>query len=283
MTDKQPVFHAPADHAKAISSLIAVVGAPRSGTTVVTAALGVHSRVASIYEPWNANQSRIDVSRPATFTEFLTNFAARTEPRPVLLVKETATDLRYLLRIDELLSEAPQPIGSQLVITLRNPFHVFLSEVQARREWWGEDDLQLDEPTFSRWASRMLASGKLLTDMARRHDAILLSYEAFSRNPAILQRLTRMLGLDFERHQAEFDKHVNRAIVRGDNRVAKEPRPITPRSTEFRRNEFQGIASQLSGSPQYPKIARLQKMIAALPPIAVASAHLDSLEAMANP
>jgi hypothetical protein len=283
VTDKSIAFHGVDDHRRAISSLIAVVGAPRSGTTLVTASLSVHSQVATLYEPWNANQARIDVSSSLTFNDFLAAFAARTAPRPVLLVKETATDLRYLNHVDGLLTGVPPPIGSHLVITLRNPFHIFLSEVQARREWWGEQELEVDQETFSRWATRMLESCRLLAAMARRHDAILLSYEAFCRNPAILQRLTGMVGLAFEQPQGEFEKHVNRAIVRGDNRVAKEPQAISSQSTDSRRTEFQTFVRQLSLAPSYPVIARLQKMISALPPLAIASAHLDALEAMSSP
>ncbi|MEI9986927.1 MAG: hypothetical protein WDN69_29460 [Aliidongia sp.] len=55
-----------------------------------------------------------------------------------MLLKETSTDLRYLDRVAELLRDAEAPAARDLIILMRDPVPIFLSEMQARQEWWGK-------------------------------------------------------------------------------------------------------------------------------------------------
>lgn len=262
------------------SKVVAIVAPPRSGTTIVTAALSVHSRVLAIYEPWNDNKARVDIRQPMDYAGFVRNFVPAGKPGSVLLVKETATDLHYLSRVEELLDTAPPAVDPHLIVILRNPFHVFLSEVQARREWWGAGDLQLDGATFSRWASRTLKSFRVMARMALDRDALLVSYERFTRDPHAVASLTRALGLEPEPAQAEFEKHLDRAAVRGDNRVAREPNAISDRSVEHRAAEFARLAAELERSPDYLVMRGLQVEFERLATLSLASRSTNLLEMM---
>jgi hypothetical protein len=262
------------------TKLVTIIAPPRSGTTVVTAALSVHSDVLAIYEPWNDNKRRIDSANGMNFTDFVENFVPADKPGSVLLVKETATHLHYVRRVAELLDTAPPTVDRQSIVILRNPFHVFLSEVQARREWWGAEDLQIDADTFSRWAQRMLESCHVIAGMAADHDSFLLYYDAFSRGENAVQLLTQAIGLEPEAAQAEFERHLDRSVVRGDIRVSNEPRAISARSVEHREQELAGVIDRFSGTPEFGAIDRLARVFALLPSLSRAGERQDVIAAM---
>ena len=261
-------------------ALVAIIAPPRSGTTIVTAALSVHSDVLAIFEPWNANARRVDSAASMTFDEFVATFVPPRKPGSVLVVKETATYLHYVDRVDELLDTAPARLTRRLVMILRNPFHVFLSEVQARREWWGAEDLAIDAETFSRWAQRMLHSCRRLADLAVKHDGLLLSYDAFSRFPEGVNALTRMIGLEHEPAQDAFEQHLDRSAVRGDLRVSTAPQPISSRSIDHRDEELAGTIDLFAHADEYAAIERLAQAFASLPSLSRAREQRAVTQAM---
>lgn len=260
--------------------VVAIIAPPRSGTTIVTAALSVHSDVQAVFEPWNANKGRIDSAESMTFDDFVRTFVPAEPGGSVLVIKETATHLRYIDRVRELIDSAPVTTSRHLVLILRNPFHAFLSEVQARREWWGAVDLEIDVATFSLWAKRMLPSCRRMADVAESHHGLILSYDSFSRDINGMQALTRMIGLEPERAQLEFEKHVDRQSVRGDLHVSNEPRPISPRSIDRREDELAVVVDRLARAPEYPAIERLAAAFAALPSLSFARQQPGLLAAM---
>jgi hypothetical protein len=260
--------------------LVAIIAPPRSGTTVITAALSVHSDVVAVFEPWNANKERIDSAQSMAFDAFVATFVPAGRPGSVLVVKETATYLRYVDRVRDLIDSAPPETTRHLVVILRNPFHAFLSEVQARREWWGAVDLEIDAQTFSLWAKRMLTSCRRLADLAETYNGLLLGYDAFGRDINGMQALTRMVGLEPERAQFEFEKHLDRSSVRGDLHVSNEPRPISPRSIDRRDNELAEVVDRFSAAPEYPAIQRLAEAFTALPSLSFARQQPAILGAM---
>jgi hypothetical protein len=152
--------------------------------------------------------------------------------------------------------------------------------VQARREWWGAEDLQIDAETFSRWAQRMLESCHVIAAMAADHDSLLLSYDAFSRGANNVQVLTQAIGLEPEPAQAEFERHLDRSLVRGDIRVSNEPRAISPRSIEHREQELARVIDLFSGAPEFAAIERLAEAFAQLPSLSLACQRQDILTAM---
>lgn len=254
--------------------LVAIVGLPRSGTTVVTAILSVHSEVASLYEPWNANKATVKASDPMGFDAFVQTFVTRKmQAKSVLVVKETATDPDYITRVGELLETAPASMTRELIIPLRNPFHVFLSEVQARREWWGATDLRVGPETFDLWARRTLQGLRLLAKMARNHDALLLSYERFSADRAMVDELTRAIKLTPEPDQLEFERHLNQSAVRGDLNVAQSPRSLTASSVEHRAHEFETARSLVESSAEFAAISRVAELLEEFPALSRAREH----------
>jgi SAM-dependent methyltransferase len=240
----------------ALQRVVGLLSLPRSGSTLLNSILSVHSDVKAVYEPWNANKG-ISFTHGMSLGEFMEVFKVDLGGKTNLVVKETATQLEYVDNLSDLLASVVAPLRTELVVLLRNPIHVFLSEVQARKDWWGEKDIQISIQVFDRWADRTVLALKKLLDAAVRHDAVMISYEFLvaSKDLAVA-RLMGELGLRFEEIQLNFEQHFDKSQVRGDVNLATNPIGISRSSVERRQREAADMATLLEGSRFGPVIAR---------------------------
>lgn len=232
----------------ALSAVVALVALPRSGTTLLSAMLSVHSRVNSVYEPWNTSKKKT-IPSPVSLMDFFKVFPTDMGGKDVLLVKETATELRYLKEISAFLDTVNAPFDRSLIFLIRNPWHIFLSEVEARKKWWGEADLALTPDLFDRWAQRTLHGLQFMKSMVRRFGGIGVSYEALVSDPEpVVRRLMRDLSLPFEAAQLNYEQYVQKGAVRGDVGLATDPKPVSDNSVANRAREHASLADEIKGS-----------------------------------
>ena len=258
--------------------LITIAALPRSGTTVTTALLGAHSRVHPIFEPWNAHRQMLDAKASMPWSDFVARFAAEPPAgKDVLLVKETSTDDAFIERIDELLRTTPSAVDRRLLVLARNPFHVFLSSVQARRDWWGAPDTVADADTFTRWVRRNRRHLKRLGELSRAHDALVVSYDRLTTQPNMPHRLTQALGIAFEQGQLTCDRKVDPEAIRGDVGLSQAPRPLSDASVEKRQAEFQAIKPSLEHLPEFRWAIRQRRAINRMPALATFGENADTL------
>ncbi len=266
-----------------IDQVIGLIGLPRSGTTLVTSFLAVHSKICAVYEPWNAAFRRRMLSPAAsrhhevsrgvrTIDGFMRHFAPALNGKTTLLIKETSTRPGYVRAMEDLLESVRAPLQRRLVIPLRNPFHVFLSEFEARRKWWGAADLDLSATEFDGWAEKTLYSVRLVAQMVRRFGAVFVSYERFVKDPTVRRALMGELGLTYEPTQEVYEQHLRTKDVKGDQRVKEKPEPISGEPVERRTLESAQIQPIISSAKHYPEILQLAKLTSARPETGVATA-----------
>jgi ubiquinone/menaquinone biosynthesis C-methylase UbiE len=228
--------------------VVGLLALPRSGTTLLSSILGVHSNIRSVYEPWNANK-KVEVRELITINTFFHVFPTAMEDKTTLLVKETASKIEYLDKVAELLRSVDVPIERSMITLLRNPLHVFLSEVEGRKTWWGESNLEHTIDVFDAWAARTIASIKRLLRLGGEFSTILVSYEALvTRKRETIQSLMNFLELPFEEEQLRFESYVKRSEVRGDINIATDPKEISTFSLERRTQETSKLETILGQS-----------------------------------
>ena len=277
-TDKDPDI----DRNRQGAKIVGILGLPRSGTTVVTAVLDVNSSVYSVYEPWNANMGRIDFESPMNYGQFSSLFLSSMPSSATVVLKETATRIDYINRMVEVISTAPVQ-NREILLIIRNPFHVFLSEMQARRQWWGEADLAINADSFSKWARRTLHALSVMAKVVRRYDGLLLSYEAFTSEPSRgVEDVTRALGLEPESAQFAFEKYLDKTRVRGDNHVALAPESLGDRSTIRRETEFKELRGELQKSDLFERIELFAERHRAIPMLSRGRDQAQFIESMLN-
>ncbi len=247
-----------------LSQVIGLAALPRSGTTLLTSILGVHSRICPIYEPWNATKEKRSIQDHANLQEFIDQAKPKLGNRDVLLVKETTTHARFLQNLEFLLGSAAESCAVNLIILIRTPLHVFTSEVQARREWWGHENVQVSKEEFGLWAEKTLRNLRLLDRVADCFNALLVSYEAICLRPDLIGTLMKELNLSLEPPQLEYERHVDRKLVRGDIGLASNPKPISKESMSRRQEEIAAVRDLIETHPLFPAIQRHADVVAAI-------------------
>jgi hypothetical protein len=247
-----------------LAHVIGLAALPRSGTTLLTSILGVHSRICPIYEPWNATKEKRSIQDHASLQEFIDQAKPNLANRDVLLVKETTTHPRYLQNLEFLLGSAAESCTVNLMILVRTPLHVFTSEVQARREWWGHENVQISKDEFGLWAEKTLRNLRLLDRVADFFNALLVSYDAMVLRQDLIGSLMKELDLSLESQQLEYERHVDRKLVRGDIGLASNPKPISKESMSRRQGEMAAVRDLIESHPLFPVIQRHADAVAAI-------------------
>ena len=242
--------------------VLGLVGLPRSGTTLLCSILGVHSEVEAVYEPYNANKNRT-LPPHIGIDRFFTEFPTAMHAKEILLVKETGTQLAFLDRTAELLRSVAPPIERDLILLLRNPFHAFLSMLEARKKWWGGIH-EVSADVFQSWARNNLTALARLLQMGLTFNALVVSYERLVKEKEqVVPALMRQLGLEFEDRQLDFEKYVDKRQVRGDITIAVDPGAISDQRVTQRALELVEVDARIKNAPLYPRVAEAARLVAA--------------------
>lgn len=246
--------------------LVAIVGPPRSGTTVTTAILAAQSSVHAVYEPWNDPSQGLDRGAPLPFADFVARFPPAAGATPTtLVVKETSKRAAYVERIADLMETAPPGVARMLLAPLRDPFHAWLSSVEAGRRWWGRPELVADAESFVLWWRRYRRGLGPLARAARRRNALFVSYHRLVAEPDAIARVTEAAGLTPEDAQRDYHLAFDATRVRGDLNVRHEAAPLSTASSERRAAELAAIEPVLRKTAAYAPVAMIAETVATLP------------------
>lgn len=181
---------------------VALLGLPRSGTTLTHRLLAAHSAIDGIVEPYHGRRKRgYETTDPETLAA-----DSRIAPSPdrVLLVKETTTRrVNVALTLDFLRNARNAGIPTVLVVLLRSPFECFLSQVEASRERWAEGKMtEASEASFRQFMGTSVAGLGAVAREARAHTVRTIAYPRLCEEPDNeIARLLAAIPLALERRQ----------------------------------------------------------------------------------
>ena len=253
--------------AAALHKIIGLVGLPRSGTTLLSSILAVHPRIEAVYEPWNRGVNDVlQQARPdIRLDEFITQFAGSIGGKDVLLVKETATHLTYLDNVARLLRAAAPAIDTDLIVVWRDPFHVFLSEIEARQKWWGNPDVVISAREFDRWADPRAGGLGRMIGFGREFNGLVVFYEALvGDKDRVVPALMNELGLGFDPRQEQYEKYLDTKKVRGDISIVTQPSPISDLSTRQRGRQLLEVRETIKDAAWYERVAAAADAMSAI-------------------
>jgi hypothetical protein len=226
-----------------IHTIIGILGLPRSGTTMFGAVFDAHPDVVTLYEPWNSDAedvaAQVKSIQEENTLDFLFNLALGINPTArVLVIKETATQPEYVTKLLALMDDAGSVLSSQLILLLRNPIHCFLSEVDARRRWWGDPSTDVTVAFFLEWASsRLPALGEMATSIRLRGGGVVF-YDTLVTQPDISFNIVmREFGIPFCSGQLLINQNTDLSRIRGDMSLTETPRNVESASVNKRRLE----------------------------------------------
>lgn len=246
------------------NKLIGLLGLPRSGTTMLTSIFSVHPLINSVYEPWNSRKKYlIDNVCLQTFYNVLVE---TYEPgKSVLFVKETSTKPAYVQRIKRLMDSVDSPRDRGFIALFRNPFHIYLSEIEARVNWWGNAEATVSVETFDAWAVRSIRSVFRMLKLVERYSGILVSYEYLTNHPKeSVLKLMDYLDMVMDEKQLNFQDHIDINKVRGDPKLINTLSGVNRERQMSRDSQLQDTDELISQSQYYRDICKLGKFVEAL-------------------
>jgi SAM-dependent methyltransferase len=263
--EKRPAVVPAAVPAAVPGNVVCILGLPRSGTTMLAASLAVAPNVVPVLEPFNADPHQRWKNGPMTLERFIRDYHVKIVDGCNLLVKETCKTMEFVQCADQLLDSVEAPITRHCIVILRNPFHCLLSEIQGRKEWWGEPDLQLTNSLFDSWAERSLNGFHRMMVTMQRAAGFCVTYTALTHNPLLIRNITEAAGMKFVPEQLSFHEHFDPKMIRGDLSLVKNPRPIGEDSENKRDAEWGHIGPLVEKAQMFAAIEQLTLLIHELP------------------
>lgn len=222
-----------------IDKIIAIIGLPRSGTTLVTSLLAAHPDVDTCFEPWNRNREQRpspELSPDALLTHFE---LPRRDNARVLVLKETTVDFLGIQWLARFLQHNEKRCRIEVLWTVRCYRHSYLSFIQTGREEWGNEQMTLNPRSYTRWVTRSREATLLLADLYRRHPSAVYAYEALTRAPEpMLRRLCDAVSLPYIPEMLDFHRLTPKEHVHGDRELAMDPQPVSERSIDRREQQW---------------------------------------------
>lgn len=198
-------------------SLIALVGLPRSGTTLVHKILSNHSLVDGIIEPYQFH--RHNHYSQTQLTELCNDLKINIDANRAILVKETTTrQVNIEHTLDLLASARSQGVYTGLIILVRSPFEAYLSQVEASSMLWKiKKVINIDNASFRQFAKVNLNAMRHIAWRGRAQHFRFVSYRQFCRNLSCeTARLMGVFPLRFEPEQVSLEPS---DIQGGDHKV----------------------------------------------------------------
>jgi SAM-dependent methyltransferase len=227
--------------------LIAIVGLPRSGTTLATAIFDAHPRSVVCYEPWN-RESGAGMTPEQTPQDLVARFKLKVAPgADIFVLKETTVDFKGIQWLTRFLSHNAKTHRVQIVWSLRAYRHTYLSFVEGARKWWGHKDMTPETEGYNLWVERGRRATRTLLGSYQKFPGAIYAYEALTAEPTTtLPCLMEALGLEFSDQQLDYLKHFSLKQVRGDVSMSENPRPISSDSVTKREAEWSKHEQELS-------------------------------------
>lgn len=241
--------------------LVGVISLPRSGSTLLAAIFSVHPKINTRYEPWHARKAFL-IDNICLHSFYNVFPRAYEENKSVLLVKETSTKPWNIERMRRLLDSTDSVCGRKFIVLLRNPFHIYISEIEARVKWRGDSEATISTESFDVWAWRSVRSIFRLLALAERYNGVLVSYERLLANPnGSIVQLMAYLEVPLDERQFNFQHHMDMAKVRGDRNMIDSPSGVDASRQVARDDQFEQIEPIISKSKYYSDICKLRDYV----------------------
>jgi hypothetical protein len=254
-----------------VERFIAIVGLPRSGTTVLTALLDAHPAIGLYYEPWNSAKRVERPKVPSGLGEFCTmmeeRFAIPLAPGTRITgFKETTILPESIGWAAETVRALSRETPTRVIWIWRDPIHCLFSKLEGARKWWGYPEAHFSRDSLEGFLREAEPSVSTMRQLVEQHQGILLRYETMVRDPAsVLGALMPLLGEQYSPRQLEYHQAGARPEkVMGDPDVATNPQPIHPAQVARREEERRRNRALIDETLALERFSRLREEFARL-------------------
>lgn len=232
-------------------NIVLVLGFPRSGTTMLTRAIGNHSKVDTLMEPYQ-------VRRDAGFSSDDVRLVAsecrvKIDPARSILLKETFQRIPNVQHSFALLDRAARAgVNCGTVLILRSPVEAFLSQVEAAATLWKrKSEMSVTPRDVEIYWRKMRGAFAVFFANVFRYTHRVILYDRFIGNAVTeTSRIMAAIGYHFEPAQLEFGGETEtRKIAGGDPKTYAPGRTVKTDSRTDRSKEVAEFIQMMKDTP----------------------------------
>lgn len=210
---------------------INIIGAPRSGTTLLGRIIDEHPSISLSYEPcippdnpWRPNIRSVEEFRSEMSKHYNVEIPLDYS---CVGMKQPITNVTVFKWVDETHTAIAKGTESLLIWIKRDPAETYLSYVDAANKWWNMPDMAPSGPGFRNYLTRWQIRHSAISALMARVPSYALQYSDLVSDPeTTLSPALEMLGLQFCPEMLSFYKTPT-TKVRGDPSTIESPRPVS--------------------------------------------------------
>jgi hypothetical protein len=241
-------------------NIVALIGMPRSGTTIISRLISNHSRMDKIIEPY---QSR----RDADYCEIepgrlCSDFGITEQKNRSLLVKETSTRPVNIERIANLLDASSQGgYRGAYIFVLRSPLEAFLSQVDAVSTLWQrKSNFDRSSKSLAGFWNSFSNSMQHYANFALRFHRRFIVFDRFVQQPS--QEIGRAMGLfGYPFEPAQLDISAVDKSFGGDPKARQASAGPISKGDHFRAEAVALLTADFAGIPEFEVMRRMHQYV----------------------
>lgn len=203
-----------------IKSVVAVVGLPRSGLTLLEALLGSHSGIAPWFLPYSTRKDQ--GIKPFSDSESIQThygeaFSGEKIKSETVVISESTSDEKNIEFIAESLENlSKNGIQTKIIWIVRDVNLTYLSQIEAAMKYWDADNMDATIETYSRYIDFAKKGYGQIIDLVRHREHRLVSYQSLtSETSSVIKEIhnfIKVLPEDF----LLYDQDINSSRIAGD-------------------------------------------------------------------
>jgi len=185
--------------------LTLVLGIPRSGITLLTALLGSHDKITEWFMPYSTRKN-FGIEKFTEFDvikqEYFKAFPQEKEFLNNVLISESTSDENTVKWLKESFDNLKEEADIKIIWIKRDLNNAYVSFIEAAREFWGANGLEIDESSYKNFIDMAKRSYKQIAEFIYNYDNIIVEYKELINNPhKTLKKLMNFINLDFKEEQ----------------------------------------------------------------------------------
>ena len=201
-------------------TVIAVLGIPRSGLTLLTALLGSNSQTSAWFLPYSTRKNlgiELFTDYKSIESQYKKAFPESISLNDTIVISESTADtesIEFIINSFKNLSE--NGVKTKFIWLIRDINHCYLSQNEAAHKYWGDTSDPLTEESYLQYLRFARDGYKQLVQLMSGKEHIIVSYHNLISEPELItQKLMNFFNLTLEQRQFSYE-NFSQLKVAGD-------------------------------------------------------------------
>ena len=203
-----------------IRSVIAVIGLPRSGLTLLEALLGSHSSIAPWFLPYSTRKDKgiiPFIDSDSIQKQYQDTFAGERIGNETIVISESTSSVNNMKFITESFQNLEKSgIQTKIIWIIRDTNITYLSQREASSKYWGASDKNVNYESYSQYIDFARDGYMQIINLLQSREHLFITYHNLvSDTDNTLAKIYRFINVAAEKNSL-YDQNIDRNKIAGD-------------------------------------------------------------------